>query len=99
MRYRAGSCVVCGQGTDTAVGVDGEAEWHIAALQLLGVPQEEATGVFENATGCGAGQVPEGRFKGPIRVCAACVSRSAFHPKLAPALFADGHMLPTIAQP
>lgn len=99
MRFQSGSCVVCGQGTDTALGVDGEAEWHVAALQMLGIPAAEAPDVLASATGAPAGMARTGRFKMPILVCAECVSKSVFHPRLAPVLYVEGNMLPTIAQP
>jgi hypothetical protein len=42
-RYLPGSCVSCGQGTDTGLNVKGEGEFHIAFLtQLFGIPQDEA---------------------------------------------------------
>jgi hypothetical protein len=50
--------VACGQGTDTAIAFAGEAEWHIAGLQVLGVPSADAPGVLTAATGCKPDMVP-----------------------------------------
>jgi hypothetical protein len=98
VRYQAGSCVVCGNGTDTALAVEGEAEWHIALLIELGVPEAEAPDVVSAGTNSDPGKVPAGRFKAVYRVCAACVERApADFP--APVLFVEGGTMPMIVQP
>jgi hypothetical protein len=51
-----GSCVTCLQGTDTVVGLKGEAEWMIAFLVAkLQIPTEEAIIMFSLAHGCDPG--------------------------------------------
>jgi hypothetical protein len=93
-RYQTGSCVVCGQGTDTAVGSVGEAEWHIAFLMMLGIPDDQATKIIAPS-----GSVSDGVYKSLVRVCADCFAKSPFHPKVKPALYVEGGELPLIAQP
>lgn len=62
MRFEKGSCIVCGQGTDTALAFHGEAEWHMAALIVLGVPAAEVEQTYRSATGSDTGKVPAGEF-------------------------------------
>lgn len=95
MRYQAGSCVVCGQGTDTVIAFTGEAEWHVAGLQVLGVPSAEAPGVVEASTGCEPGKVPDGLFTTQVRVCAACIGKSPFA-RVKPVLATPGADVPVI---
>jgi hypothetical protein len=92
------SSVICLRGTDTAIGVDGEAEWHIALLMELGIDETEAEKMLASATHCEPGMVPSGRFRGPIRVCADCAARSSI-PRLVPALYAEGAPIPHLIQP
>jgi len=36
------TCIVCLRGTDTGLAFEGEAEWLLAGLEQLGVPEDEA---------------------------------------------------------
>lgn len=96
MKYQAGSCVVCGQGTDTVIAFHGEAEWHIAGLRVLGVPEGEDVLAYEAATGSEPGTAPSGETTLQVRVCAACCARSPFHPRVRPALALPGQEVSTI---
>jgi hypothetical protein len=76
------SCVVCLKGdVTTAVAFRGDAEWSIAALTALGVPDDQAYGVFRAAmedqgwTG-DPDEVPGGEVVMGLRVCAECVEKS-----------------------
>ena len=87
-----GSCVVCLQGTDTALGFAGSPEWCAAALQVLGVPEDQALRMMEAHNG--SEQFPD-YMELPVRVCAACVERCpASFPR--PVLALPGVQLPTI---
>jgi hypothetical protein len=68
-----GSCVVCLQGCDTALAFRGEAEWVLAGLRVLGLPDDEAAKTLTEVTGCAPGMVPDGKITVPVRVCEACV--------------------------
>jgi hypothetical protein len=70
------SCVVCLRGTDSGVAFTGTAEWIVAGLVKLGVPEEEAVATLSRATGCDPGMVPGGEFAFPIRVCEECADRT-----------------------
>jgi hypothetical protein len=80
-----GSCVVCGRGTDTLVAFRGSAEWCIAGLILLGVPESQAIGTFQ----VGLGNDPRSMSRPPgdltIRylVCQTCAARTPFANALA----------------
>lgn len=63
------SCVVCMRGTDTGLAFIGEAEWAVAGLTLLGVPENLALSILSAATGCDPGMVPEGEITIEVRVC------------------------------
>lgn len=70
-----GPCVVCDQGTDTALAFEGVAEWLTAGLMVLGVPRQDAIAMVEDTW-------PQGVafdvvVTQPVRVCAACVARCA----------------------
>lgn len=69
-----GPCVVCGQGTDTALGFQGDANWVAAGLVVLGVPTEEAMDAVEDYWG-GPDAVPPGEFVQAVQVCAECVAK------------------------
>ena len=73
--YR-GTCVICGRGTDTAIGFRGEAEYVIAGGIRLGLPEPQARRRLELATGCDPGNVPDRIITHAYRVCAACVERA-----------------------
>ena len=73
----AGSCVVCLQGCDTALVLQGEAEWIVAGLTVLGITDvDEATAVVSQGTGCAPGRMPGGTVTVAIRCCEACVAKS-----------------------
>ena len=73
------SCVVCLQGTDTALALTGEAEWVIASLVALGIPSDQATVLVSSVTGCDPGKVPIGDFTLVFRVCAGCAATVGAH--------------------
>jgi hypothetical protein len=101
MSYQAGSCIICGRGTDTGVAVRGEGEWHIAALINLGVPEDEAEETHRTGTGSDLGKVPAGTYTVFVRVCAACIAEAPAVTlrELRPALLIRGGMVPGIVQP
>jgi hypothetical protein len=76
------SCISCLKGdTQTAVYVEGEAEWHIAALMhWAGLPSDQADATFlyycEHELGCEPGLVPDGRFRHGFRLCRDCATRT-----------------------
>ncbi len=95
--YR-GSCVVCLRGTDTALSFTGEAEWLVAGLQGLGIPDDQAlvmTEEFFAEKGADPGMVLDGDHTMPVRVCAECVAE-AKPPFPAPGLPAFG--VPNVRQ-
>jgi hypothetical protein len=72
-----GSCVSCLRGTDTAIGLRGEAEWMIAFLVAkLQMPMEEAVTTFSVATGCDPGNVPSGEFAVRVTLCKECAGKA-----------------------
>ena len=85
MRFERGSCVVCGQGTDTALACKGAAEAHVAFLEMLGVPEGQAESTVSFGT-------TSSRI---YRVCARCVRESGrgFPP---PVLLTDGAKIPEV---
>jgi hypothetical protein len=76
------SCIACFKGdTRTAVLLEGEAEWHIAALMhWAGLDQETATATFqvyaEQNLGCDPGMVPSGRVENGFRLCRDCARKT-----------------------
>ena len=92
-----GPCVACLTPTDTALGVEGEAEWHMAFLVALDIPEDQAALTVSEATNNPPGKVPVGRFPQTVRVCASCVEKSDA-PFPAPVLTLPGVDLPTIHQ-
>jgi hypothetical protein len=72
-----GTCAVCLRPTDTGLAFRGEAEWVIAGLMGLRVPQEQAEAMLSGFTGCGPGMVPVGEVTVPVRVCRRCVESAA----------------------
>lgn len=89
--FKAGSCTVCGHGTDTGLAFQGEPEWCIAALMQLGVTDAEHT--FRAALGVGRDDLLPGFLTTVYRLCSAC-SRNAGFP--APGLLLDGSDVPCI---
>lgn len=75
-----GTCVACLQPTDTGLGFEGEAEWIIAGLTLLGVGQDEALQTLASADPRfrPVGKVPIGTVKVVFRVCGACAGKRNF---------------------
>jgi hypothetical protein len=72
------SCIACSDGdTRTVVLIEGEAEWHIAALmRLVGITQTEASGIFRAYFGCGPGMVPRVRVACSFRLCRDCADKT-----------------------
>lgn len=69
----SGPCIVCGQGTDTALVFEGDAHWAAAGVMVLGVPQAEAMALVEATWDEG---IPlDEVVVQPVRVCAPCVAR------------------------
>ena len=96
--YR-GSCVACLQGTDTALAFTGEAEWLVAGLVMLGIPEDAASLMVEaffKEQGAKPGMVLDGEWVMPVQVCAECVAKSAA-PFPAPGIPSFG--VPEIRQP
>ena len=94
-----GSCVVCLRGTDTALAFTGEAEWLVAGLVNLGIPDDPACLMVEEffkEQGAKPGMVLDGEHTMPVQVCAECVSKSAADFP-APGIPAFG--VPNIGQP
>lgn len=78
------SCIVCFKGdTATAMAVEGEAEWILAALVALGIDEATAEAVFrghlerEGWTG-GPDEVPGGRVQLAFRLCSVCAEKVNF---------------------
>ena len=69
---RGDTCVLCLRETDTGLSFSGDAEWVIAGLIVLGVPEELATNMVSSATGDEAGLLPGGQITFPVRVCRRC---------------------------
>ena len=65
-----GACAVCLKPTDTGLVFDGEAEWTIAGLVNMGVPEDQAFDAAILAWGTDPGMVPAGKIKTQVRVCA-----------------------------
>jgi hypothetical protein len=81
--YR-GSCVVCMQGTDTGLVFRGPAEFAIAGLVRMGVPQAQGAILVSKATGTAVGSVPSGDIDVPLRVCANDAARAGLSVGLIP---------------
>jgi hypothetical protein len=78
------SCIVCYRGdVMTGIAFRGEAEWVLAGLKVLGVPEEDVyptLRVFleeEGWTGA-PDEVPSGQITVPVRVCADCAAKTPF---------------------
>jgi hypothetical protein len=97
--YQDGSCVVCGQGTDTAIGTRGVAEWHLAFLTTLGLADDEAREAHRRWTGRDPGRVPGGVYTVLTRVCVRCFAKTPMYPQARPALYVEGGELPVIQEP
>jgi hypothetical protein len=92
-----GSCIVCGCGTDTGLGVNGVFECVAALLELLGMPDKEAEATAlhfaEREIGCEPGMAPSGVHTWFVRLCAECAARSEHVPRVG--LILEGELLPT----
>lgn len=70
--YR-GSCALCLRGTDTAIGLAGEAEWIVAFFNVqMDIPDDQALIMLSSATNCDEGMVPPGVFSIVVRICRDC---------------------------
>jgi hypothetical protein len=69
--------VVCFRGTDTGLAFTGEAEWIIAALMHLGIPDDQASALVSYASGCDPGKVPVDDVTMLFRVCNDCATKPA----------------------
>jgi hypothetical protein len=98
------SCIACFRGdTPTFFWVDGDAEFHVAALlRLAGLPPDQAEVTIlaycERELGCEPGLVPGGRFQ--FRLCRECAKKTGarvFHYEgPAPTVEAHTNRLPGI---
>ena len=76
------SCIACFTGdTTTAVSIEGDAEFHVAALIVFaGLGPREAQATFlaftEYDMGLPSGQAPTGRFKLAFRLCRDCAAKT-----------------------
>jgi hypothetical protein len=79
------SCVACYRGdVSTAILLEGEAEFHVAALRkLAGIPPDQAKATLlvfaEHELGCDPGKVPTGRCQGGFRLCRDCAEKTNAH--------------------
>jgi hypothetical protein len=93
-----GTCIVCLRPTDTALAFRGPAEWHLSALKVLGVPEDQAYATklpgWRERYGTRPGEVPDGVLSEAYRVCLDSV-RACPAPFPDPVLV-DGAELPTI---
>jgi phosphodiesterase PdeA-like protein len=68
---------LCLHGTDTGLGFGpAAAEWALASLRLLGLPDDQAEQLVRVATGGTGGTVPMAEVTVTIRICRSCLSRS-----------------------
>ncbi|QSM01784.1 hypothetical protein PROPHIGD11-1_16 [Mycobacterium phage prophiGD11-1] len=88
----ASSCIVCFQGTDTALAFYGSPEWCVAGLMTLGVPGDQAMATFESCH-----PNPSDPMTVTYRVCSSCVERAGCLPE--PKLTIPGFEIPAVYQP
>lgn len=95
-----GLCVACMTPTDTALGVRGEPEWHIAFLTALGIPLDQAEKTFEvmERTAPGIMSNDGSVYEWGVQVCTACAEKSRA-PLPIPVLALPGRDLPVVGQP
>jgi hypothetical protein len=86
----AGSCVSCMEGTDTGLVLDGDAEWIIGVMGVIGISIDQALATLRWTDD----SVPAGRVQVPVRVCAGCAG-----PRLKVGLITRGGALPGVSQP
>jgi hypothetical protein len=86
-------CVVCDQPTYTTLAFIGSAEWCVAWLEMLGLPEDRAyLAAFKSwyedlGPGLQFGDAPEGVIQMRVQVCKGCVDKAR-------ARFADPSSLP-----
>lgn len=85
-----GSCIACLTGTDTGIGIGGDAEWKAAALTVMGVPMDQAVATI-NALIEDTG-IPDGDAV-VLRACAGCASKMT---TVKPVLLAGDAEIPVI---
>ena len=73
----AGTCLVCLRATDTALAFTGPAEWIVAGLMALGVPNDQAITMVEDFTGANEGKAIPGLMSVPMRVCESCAEKAS----------------------
>ena len=74
------ACVACLRPADTALALIGEAEWHVAAMHLWGVPQDQAVWMLCDLSGTPHdGGVPRGELSEKYRVCERCAAKTHMH--------------------
>jgi hypothetical protein len=86
------TCIVCMRATDTQLAFDGSAEWLMAGLMVLGIPEGEASPIALRAPG----DDPE-HLVIQVRVCPRCVARCKA-PFPAPRVLMEGSTIPCIAR-
>lgn len=69
------TCIACFRATDTGLPIRGEAEAHIAALMVFGVPRDQTDTIIRALTDAPPGEVFAGVREIPYRVCAWCAGR------------------------
>jgi hypothetical protein len=67
---------VCLEPTDTGLGFRGEAEFIVAAVNVLGVPEMQAGRTVCEALGTTYPNVPDGVLEAGLRVCSDCVEKA-----------------------
>lgn len=78
------SCVVCLRGTDTGLAFTGPAEWSLAGMRVLGIPDDQAEILLAGVTGMERGKVPVDDITVSLRCCAACTKDTPLHVGLVP---------------
>ncbi|HTP81765.1 MAG TPA: hypothetical protein VMQ11_02415 [Alphaproteobacteria bacterium] len=86
------TCIACMRPADTALGLIGEAEWHIAVLGLWGIPEDQAVWLLCNHLGTPHdGRVPGGELVMAWRVCEKCAAKAS--PAMRPAIVPPGGVI------
>lgn len=98
----SGTCIACMRPTDTGMAFRGVAEWLMAGLIVLGLPEDQAMEIYrqqqrERGIELAEGEAAGGINEMSIRVCAACVAKcpADFPP---PVLAIPGAILPVVGQ-
>lgn len=92
--FRSWSCIMCGQGTDTAIAVVGPPEFHAVILARLGMPDAQAIACVNLAVD--KGQHPDDTTPGYVRVCATCCAAAELSQ---PGLMIEGGEVPVYQVP